>query len=162
MKRNHWMIALVFLLVATLACSVFSGGGPAPATESAPEAGGGTEPTEAPASGDLPEPTAAPEVEKAPDSYDTEFPLPAEVSNFMNTGNGGINFQTKMSLTDAIAFYRDEFSKAGYTERQITTAISDTTFSMVFDGHSSGKAVVIQGVDLGSGNTNLNIRFEDV
>jgi hypothetical protein len=33
---------------------------------------------------------------------------------------------------------------------------------MVFDGHSSGKSVVIQGVDLGSGTLNINIRLENV
>ena len=77
-------------------------------------------------------------------------------------GNGAINFQATMSLKDVIAFYREAFAKAGYKERSINTAITDTTFSMVFDGHASGKAIVIQGVDLGGGNTNINIRFEDV
>jgi len=33
---------------------------------------------------------------------------------------------------------------------------------MVFDGHPNGKSIVVQGVDLGNGTTNINIRFEDV
>ncbi len=93
---------------------------------------------------------------------DTKFPLPASVSNFTATGNGAINFQTRTSLQETIAFYRGAFSKAGLTERTLTTAITDTTFSLVFDGDPSGQAIVVQGVDLGNGTTNVNIRYEDV
>jgi hypothetical protein len=94
--------------------------------------------------------------------YNTKFPLPGSVSNFTDTGNGSINFQTNMGLKDTITFYRDAFSKEGLTERTINTAITDTTFSLVFDGDPSGQAVVIQGVDLGNGKTNVNIRYEKV
>jgi hypothetical protein len=94
--------------------------------------------------------------------YSTKFPLPASVSNFTDTGNESINFQTKTSLGDTITFYREAFAQAGLTERTINTAITDATFSLVFDGDPSGKAIVVQGVDLGNGTTNVNIRFEDV
>jgi hypothetical protein len=161
MNKNRWILALVVLMISSLACSVFSGGAKAPATESIPNSSGGVKATQPPVGNGKMEatPTTA---EKAPSGYDTEFPLPSDVSNFTSTGNGGINFQTKMSLKDAIAFYREAFTKAGYKERQINTAITDTTFSMVFDGHASGKAIVIQGVDLGGVSTNVNIRFEDI
>jgi hypothetical protein len=95
-------------------------------------------------------------------SYDTTFPLPPSVSNFTKSGDGSVNFQTTMSVTDAVAFYRDAMSKAGLQERTINTAITDTTFSLVFDGDPSGEAVVVQGVDLGNGTTNINIRHEKV
>jgi hypothetical protein len=95
-------------------------------------------------------------------SFDTEFPLPASVSNFTDTGDGSVNFQTNLSVEEAVAFYRDALAKAGLTERTINTAITDTTFSLVFDGDLSGKAVVVQGVDLGGGTTNINIRYENV
>ena len=95
-------------------------------------------------------------------SYDTQFPLPNSVSNFTASADGAINFQTKMSIEDAIAFYRDALASAGLTERTINTAITETTFSLVFDGDPSGKALVVQGVDLGNGTTNVNIRYEDV
>ncbi len=94
--------------------------------------------------------------------HDTKFPLPSSVSNFTDMGSGSINFQTDMSLKDTIAFYRNAFGKQGLTERTINTAITDTTFSMVFDGDPSGQAGVIQGVDLGGGKTNVNIRYEKV
>ncbi len=92
----------------------------------------------------------------------SKFPMPSSVKNLTTTSTGDVNFQTNMSLKDTIAFYRDAFSKAGLKERTINTAITDTTFSMVFDGDPSGKAIVIQGVDLGNGTTNVNIRYESV
>ena len=94
--------------------------------------------------------------------YNTKFPLPDNVSNYTDTGNSSINFQTSLSLKDTIAFYRGAFTKQGLSERTINTAITDTTFSMVFDGDPSGEAIVIQGVDLGNGKINVNIRYEKV
>jgi hypothetical protein len=173
MNKNRWIFTLVVLLVSSLACSVFTGGAKTSATDVSPDSNGGAKATIAPAGGNKVKATAtmqgesdveatATTAEKAPGGFDTEFPLPTDVSNFTSTGNGGINFQTKMSLKNVIAFYREAFTKIGYKERQINTAITDTTFSMVFDGHASGKAIVIQGVDLGGTSTNVNIRFEDV
>ncbi len=92
----------------------------------------------------------------------TKFPLPSSVKNFTQTADGQVNFQTSMSLKDTIAFYRDALTKAGLRERTENTAITATTFSLVFDGDPSGKAVVVQGVDLGNGTTNVNIRYESV
>ena len=67
-----------------------------------------------------------------------------------------------MTLDEAMKFYVETFTNSGYTERAILTVTSETTFSMVFDGHESGKAIVVQGVDLGDGTVNINIRLEDV
>jgi len=95
-------------------------------------------------------------------AYDTEFPLPSSVSNFTKTGEDEVNFQTKMSLEETTAFYRESLTKAGLVERTINTAVTAQTFSMVFDGAPNGKAIVVQGVALGDGTTNVNIRYEDV
>ncbi len=94
--------------------------------------------------------------------HNTKFPLPSSVSNFTETPDGQVNFRTSLSLKDTISFYRDAFAKAGLKERTGNTAITDTTFSLVFDGDPSGKAIVVQGVDLGNGTTNVNIRYESV
>ena len=169
MKKKTWIFAVILLVFASLACNLFNGLGKTAAT---PEGGAGDlvvtedageQPTmesstpedSTPVSS---EPTQADDLKK----HDTEFPLPADISGFTDMGNGTINFQAKISVKDAIAFYRDNFATAGYKERSINTAITDTTFSLVFDGHSSGKAIVVQGVDLGGGSVNINIRFEDV
>jgi hypothetical protein len=97
-----------------------------------------------------------------PDESVTEFPLPQNFSQLTDIGDGAVNFQANLSMEDTISFYRQAFSDLGYMERTINTAITETTFSMIFDGHDSGQAIVIQGVDLGNGNTNISIRFEDV
>jgi hypothetical protein len=142
MKKNRFIFALVILWIATLACS----GNEEPAVPVSPTEGS----------------TISSSTENQAGEYETEFPMPGDVSNLTDTGNEAINFQTSTSLEDAIVFYRAEFSKAGYVERDINTAITETTFSMVFDGHANGKAIVIQGVDLGDGSTNISIRFEDI
>lgn len=150
MMRNIRLFAtLVTLLMAVLACSLFSDGGP----EAGPSSGGSGAP------GDSPPPEAP--MEGGSGKYDTEFPLPSKVENFTKLDNDSINYQTPMKLTDVVEFYRDEFERAGYDERDITTVINDDTFSIVWDGHPSGKALVVQGVDLGNGTLNVNVRLEE-
>ncbi|MBN1451107.1 MAG: hypothetical protein JW963_08845 [Anaerolineales bacterium] len=139
MKHNRLFLTLVVLVLASLACSLFGGGGGS--------SGVGDNPS-SPGSGS--------------GKYDTEFPLPSNVENFMKFEDDSINYQTSMKLTEVVDFYRDAFKSAGYTERDITTVINDTTFSIVWDGHPSGKAIVVQGVDLDNGSVNVNVRLEDV
>ena len=93
---------------------------------------------------------------------DSQFPMPDDAINVINMGNDVTNFQTKLSLEEGMKFYRDQFGALGYTEREILTTTSATTFSMVFDGHESGKAIVVQGVDLGDGTINISISLQDV
>jgi hypothetical protein len=126
----------------------------APSSTASASASPEPNPAETPASTDA----------SSPQSYDTQFPLPDSVENFQAVdGNGedGINFQTDLSLDEAIAFYRDALGKEGLTERSINTSITDSVFSLVFDGSANGKALVVQGVALGD-KTNLNLRFEDL
>lgn len=146
MKRNIWIIVLVVSMLTLLtAC------------------GGGATPEPAPAADTQPDEVAPPVEESAPgeDEMSGEFPLPDDAENVIDLGDGAINFQTSLSLPDVVSFYRFDFIGAGFSEREILTVIEETTFSMVFDGHPSGKAIVIQGVNLGD-SINVNIRFEDV
>lgn len=94
----------------------------------------------------------------------TRYPLPPVVENLMEIeANDAINFQTTLSIAEAMEFYRREFIGDGATEREIVTVVTDTTFSMVFDGWAEdGRAVVVQGVELAPGQLNLNIRLEAV
>jgi hypothetical protein len=165
MKKINILLAILVLVLASLACQTVMGGG--------------NKDIEIP---DLPQSTEAPQVPQSNgnDSQalptvppvpggdgittggQTDFPVPDDASNMINMGNDIVNFQTKLSLDDAIKFYRDEFGKLGYTERDLLTATSDTTFSMVFDGHESGKAITVQGVDLGDGSVNISIALVDL
>lgn len=140
MKHSRVFVFLAILIIASLACGLF-GGGSESSQESVPSSSDST---------------------GGSDKADTDFPLPPKVENFMDLGEGGVNYQTSMKLNDVVEFYRDSFERAGYDEREITTVVNDTTFSIVWDGHPNGKAIVVQGVDLGNGTINVNVRFEDV
>ncbi|HEX6385703.1 MAG TPA: hypothetical protein VF177_13615 [Anaerolineae bacterium] len=97
----------------------------------------------------------------ADDAYDTVFPLPDDVQNFVGEGGESqINYRTNLSLDQVIAFYRQEFSAQGLVEREALTVIEDSTFSLVFDNPEDNRAIVIQGVDL-AGSINVNVRFEE-
>jgi len=142
MKRNRLILFLANLLIVSLACGIFGSRG---------QADDGAPGTVAPSTGS----------EEERESYDYDFPTPPDAQNITEMGTGGINFQTTMSLDDVVAFYRSTFESAGFQERDILTVINATTFSIVWDGHPSGQAIVVQGVDLGDGTININIRFED-
>ena len=154
MKRYAILLSILALVLASLACQTLSGGGGGDAPElPAPSDNGGVEVA--------PQESADSESGSGEASVKTDFPLPDGATNVQEMG-GSTNFQVKMSLDEAMKFYMDTLTREGYTERPILTVTSDTTFSMVFDGHESGKAIVVQGVDLGDGTVNVNIRLEDV
>lgn len=160
--RKRSFLFLAVLVIVSLACGLFGGGSSAGAGDgpSTPGETGGSGVGENPTAPAVPEST-----QPGPGgsgNYDTEFPLPDDVQNFMKLDENAINYQTSMKLPEVIDFYREAFENAGYEERDITTVINDTTFSIVWDGHPSGQAVVVQGVDLGNGTTNVNVRLEDV
>jgi hypothetical protein len=145
------LLGVAMLAVAALACGV---GKPAPATTAPPPTAQPAEPTAAS--------TEAAGGEEDRGDYDTVFPLPEDVQNFIGEGGEGqVNFQTSLSFEETIEFYRQALTTQGLSEREILTVIEGTAFSMVFDGWPNGRAIVIQGVDLGE-SMNVNIRFEDV
>ena len=157
MKRYGILLSIFALVLASLACQTLSGGGdsgaPEPSVPSNNNSGGEVESPTAENSDGGGGGVAS--------GVASEFPLPNGAMNVQDLG-GTTNFQVKMSLDEAMKFYLDTFTSSGYTERSLLTVTSDTTFSMVFDGHESGKAIVVQGVDLGDGTVNVNIRLEDV
>jgi hypothetical protein len=148
---NHRLLpALAILIMASLACQALSGGGEAPASPN-----------------DASSPTEAAENNSSTgggnaDTSASGFPLTADAYNVIDIGDGSVLFYTKMSLEEVMEFYRNEYVSQGYTERGLLTVVSEGTFSMVFDGDPSGKAVVIQSVDLGDGSRTVAIRLEEV
>lgn len=88
--------------------------------------------------------------------------MTADAFNVTEVGDGSLVYYTKLSAEDAMKFYRDAYTAKGYKERELLTVVSAGTFSIVFDGDPSGKAVVIQSVDLGDGSRTIAIRLEDV
>jgi predicted small secreted protein len=153
MRKTPVLLAILALIASSLACQTLQGGG-------------GDVPAAPPAvdnTNELP-PVPTQDSSGGFDDFlggEADFPMPDDASNVVSI-SGTVNFQTNLSLEEAMDFYRDVFGSQGYTEREILTVVSDTTFSMVFDGHESGEAIVVQGVDLGDGTTNVNVRLEDV
>lgn len=101
-----------------------------------------------------------PEADASAD-FDTVFPLPADAVNIIGEGaDADLNFQTSLTLEEALDFYRTELIAQGLVERDLLTVVEESVISVVFDGSENGKAIVIQGVDLGE-ITNISLRFED-
>jgi len=154
MKVHRLFIVLAALALVSLACRALSGGGknlpPLPSNN------------DAPSSSDVPVTPTEDAAVPADIPNDSEFPMTSDAYNVTNIGDGSLLYYTKMSLDDVMKFYRDEYTSKGYTERELLTVVSNGTFSMVFDGDPSGKAIVIQSVDLGDGSRTVAIRFEDV
>jgi hypothetical protein len=161
MKKYSLLFAVLALALASLACQTVMGGGDE--GFEMPELPEITEPPQG--GGDVQIPPTAPPVgggDSITIGGQTDFPLPEDAVNVINMGSDVVNFQTKLSLDEAMKFYLDQFGKLGYVERASLTVTSDTTFSMVFDGHESGKAITVQGVDLGDGTVNISITLMDI
>jgi hypothetical protein len=151
MKHHRLFLALTALVLASLACQALQRDGNAAPAGSEPTTNQSDQPTAA----------AAPTTNNNT-TVKTDFVMTSDAFNITDMGDGSILFFSKMSLDDLMKFYREEYSGRDYIEREGSTSISDTTFSMVFDGDPSGKALVIQSVDLGDGSRTVAIRLEDV
>jgi hypothetical protein len=145
MKYYRIYLAIAVLVLASIACQAFTGG-----AENTDDTSPGTR-----------QPTPATSENNGDSAIRSDFPMTADAYNITEAG-GSLIFYTKLSLEETMQFYRDQYTSKGYTEREILTVISDGTFSMVFDGDPSGKAVVIQSVDLGNDSRTVSIRLEDV
>lgn len=156
MKKYSVLLAITALILASLACQTVMGGNDINTIESLPpvDAPDDAAPATSESSGDTEDPGFS-------FGGDSEFPMPDDASNVVSVA-GTVNYQTSLSMDEVMTFYRDVYGKQGFTERELLTTVSDGVFSFVFDGHESGQAIVIQGVDLGDGTVNVNIRFEDV
>ena len=155
MKHYRIFLALTMLVLASLACNALTGGGQDDPTVLSDS------------SSDQEVEQATEESSSSDDSNDsttveTDFPMTDDAYQVIDVGDGSLLYYTKMSQEDVLEFYRDEYASMGYTERELLTTVSDGVFSIVFDGDPSGKAVVIQSVDLGDGSSTVAIRLEDV
>jgi hypothetical protein len=92
----------------------------------------------------------------------SEYPTIGKVADVMSLEAGMVNYTTDASLEEVYKFYVAEMSAKGYTERKITTIVSDSVVNLVMDGGDDGKAFVMQAVQLEPGKVNVNIRKEKV
>ena len=152
MKHYRVYLAIAILVLSSLACQALLGD--RNETPTSPSVEPNTNP-------DVTQPIPTDSDNNTDSTTSTDFPMTADASNVTEV-NGTLIFTTKLSLEDTMKFYRDEYLSRGYTERELLTVVSEGTFSMVFDGDPSGKAVVIQSVDLGDGSRTVTVRLEDV
>jgi len=152
MKHYRVYLAIAILVLSSLACQALLGD--RNETPTSPSVEPNTNP-------DVMQPIPTDSDNNTDSTTSTDFPMTADASNVTEV-NGTLIFTTKLSLEDTMKFYRDEYLSRGYTERELLTVVSEGTFSMVFDGDPSGKAVVIQSVDLGDGSRTVTVRLEDV
>jgi hypothetical protein len=154
MKYLRVHLALTILVLASLACATLTnGGGSAPVATAPGDSNPPSNPTQDSGNSNNGDGTS-----------DSGFPLTADAFNITEIGDGSVLFYTKLSLEDTMNFYRDKYAAMGYTERELLTVVEADSgvFSMVFDGDSSGKAVVIQSVDMHDGSRTVAIRLEKV
>lgn len=138
-------------MMASLACNALSGGG------------GGDAPI-APSGGNAPATVAPQNNDSSGGNADTSasgFPITSDAYNVVDLGDGNLLYYSKLPQKEILQFYRDEYVSRGYTERGLLTTTSNGVFSIVFDGDPSGKAVVIQSVDLGDGSCTVAISLQD-
>jgi len=159
MKNDRWLTAFVILVLATLACQTITGGGVNPTDVVIP-----TSPTTGNDNLNSNESLN----ENSNDSggaedgtSDAGFPLPPDATSVTDMGPDLVTFQTEMSLEEVMAFYRDVLGKEGYTERVDLTVTAGPTFSMVFDGHESGKALAVQAVEF-AGSVTVTLSLQDI
>lgn len=152
MKRYSIILAIAVIAFASIACQALTGGRSETPT---------LMPGNAEESPELPQPATEVPGDEAENVPETDFPLTDDAYDITEAA-GTLVFYTKLSAEESMEFYRNEYLSRGYTEREILTVVSDGTFSIVFDGDPSGKAVMIQSVDLGDGSRTIAIRLEDV
>ena len=87
---------------------------------------------------------------------ESEFPVTSDAFNVV-TAPDMVTFQTKMSSDDVLKFYRDEFAKQGYKEDASMAITFGKTFTLAFNGHSSGKIIYVVGADAGDGSLYVTI-----
>ena len=155
MKKYSVLLAIIALVLASLACQTVMGGGDdnfnvpdVPSVTEVPQTDSGEIPTVPPVTTDGDGGVTV--------GGESEFPLPADATNLVNAA-GTVTFQTKMSSDDVLKFYRDEFAKQGYKEDPSMSMTFGKTFTLAFTGHPSGKVIYVVGADAGDGSLYVTI-----
>jgi hypothetical protein len=148
MKKYSILLALIALVLSSLACQTVMGGGNND-YDAAPtyDANAPTPATESNDNGDV------------TIGGDSSFPVPSDAFNTVSTPDTVV-YQTKLSSDDVIKFYQDEFGKLGYTEDSTMAVNFAGAFTMGFDGHDSGRKIVIGGAPVGDGSTSVTVTLQ--
>lgn len=141
MKKYSILLALIALVLSSLACQTVMGRG---------DNEYDVAPTSIPESNDDTDVTIGGE---------SSFPMPSDAFNTVSTPDTVV-YQTKLSSDEVIKFYQDEFGKLGYTEDSEMAVNFAGAFTMGFDGHESGRKIVIGGAPAGDGSTSVTVTLQ--
>jgi hypothetical protein len=157
MKKYSVLLAIIALVLASLACQTVMGGGDNDYDYEAPDAQNVPELPQTD-SGEVPTiPTVTTDENGGVTvGGESEFPIPSDAANVVSAA-GMATFQTKMSTDDVLKFYRDEFAKQGYEEDPSLALTFGKTFTLAFKGHPSGKTIFVVGADAGDGSLYITI-----
>jgi hypothetical protein len=145
MKKYNILLAMIALVLSSLACQTIMGGG---------NDGGYETPVDS-----APTSTSGEDSGDVTVGGDSEFPTPSDAFNVVSAPDTVV-FQTKLSSDDVIKFYQDEFGNLGYTEDSSMAVNFGGAFTMGFDGHESGRKIVIGGAPAGDGSTAVTITLQ--
>ena len=162
MKKYSILLAIVALVLASLACQTIMGGGETPFTpyeEDVPSDNfdsndnGGSVPVPTPYLGGTDNGNDNENDNGAVGN--SEFPMTNDAFNVF-TAEGTLTYQTKMSSDDVMKFYRDQFDSMGYKEDSSMTVTFGSGFTLAFNG-SDGKVVFVIGAGAGDGSTFISV-----
>ncbi len=157
MKKYSVLLAIIALVLASLACQTVMGGGDNDYDYEAPDAQNVPELPQTD-SGEFP--TVPPATTEGNGGVtvggESEFPITSDATNVVSAAEM-VTFQTKMSSDDVLKFYRDEFTKQGYKEDPSMSMTFGKTFTLAFTGHKSGKTIYVVGADAGDGSLYVTI-----
>jgi hypothetical protein len=155
MKKYSILLAILALVLSSLACQTVMGGGNkdydlpnVPDATEVPQTDSGGVPTVPPVTTDGNGNVTV--------GGESEFPATSDAFNVV-TAAGTLTFQTKMGSDAVLKFYRDEFAKQGYKEDASKAITFGKTFTLAFTGHSSGKVIYVVGADAGDGSIFVTI-----
>lgn len=155
MKKYSVLLAILALVLSSLACKTVMGGGgndyQIPDVPELPQTDDG---------GELEIPTLPPVTTDEDGGVtiggESEFPVTSDAFNVVSAQDM-VTFQTKLNTDDVLKFYRDEFASQGYEEDESMAITFGKTFTLAFTGHESGKVIYVVGADAGDGSLYVTI-----
>lgn len=96
-------------------------------------------------------------------SYNGEWPIP-DGAYLINEPGRFLHFQVDMSQNEVMDFYLTELQARGYKDRPISSDYdgSDGFASIVFDGHESGRQIIVTIQDRDNNSVYVEIGLTDM
>ena len=154
MKKYSILLAIVALVLASLACQTIMGGGnndyELPNVPDVPQTD----------DGDVEIPTVPPVTTDDGNitvGGESPFPVTDDAFNVISTPET-VTYQTNKSADDVMAFYRDALGKEGYTENKDLTSSFGGIVAAFFEGN--GKTIVLAAAPAGDGSLSVTLVYQ--